>query len=75
MYSRQNTIRQMAFSPPKPMAVSAPAMSAAPLPVPSTTAQLETTTSFAEMPAMSATTICQKPSPIGANAGCRNLPM
>ena len=75
MYSRQNTIRHTAFSGPKPIAVRASVNASEPCAAPSSTAQLETTTSLAEMPAISATTICQKPSPITANAGERNLPM
>ena len=42
---------------------------------PKSTAVLETTTSLAEIPAMRATTICQKPRPIGAKKGTMNRPM
>ena len=41
---------------------------------PKSTAQLETTTSLAEIPAISATTICQKPRPMGAKKGTSHLP-
>ena len=64
IYSRQNTIRLTALRGPKPISASAAAK--APMPAaeavfatPNSTAQLVTTTSLAEMPAMSATTICQ----------------
>ncbi len=39
------------------------------------TAQEDTTTSFAEMPAMSATTICQNPKPMGAKKGTIHWPI
>ena len=41
---------------------------------PNKTAQLETTTSFAEMPAIRATAICQNPNPIGAKNGTSPCP-
>ena len=79
MYSRQNTIRHTAFKGPNPMPASSSANAAMPsaelaFTMPNSTAQLETTTSFAEMPAISATAICQKPSPTGMNTGAMNLP-
>lgn len=44
------------------------------LTMPNSTAQLETTTSLAETPAMRATAICQKPRPMGAKKGTSHLP-
>ena len=65
---------QNAFSGPKLMKDSLP-FSAAISPavfvpwIPKRTIKLETITSFAEIPATSATTICQKPRPTGASSG------
>ena len=39
------------------------------------TAQLDTTTSFAEIPAINATAICQYPKPIGAKNGSNPRPI
>ena len=64
MYNRQNTIREYALAVPNPIPLSVEARTVIPavvvtLPIPKSTLQLETTTSFAAIPAMSATTICQ----------------
>ncbi len=45
------------------------------LATPKRTAKLETTTSFAEMPDMSATTICHIPRPAGTRSGTRKRPI
>ena len=45
------------------------------LTTPKSTAQLDTTTSLADMPAIRATVICQKPSPMGAKKGTSHRPM
>src|SRR5699024_10916957 len=79
MYSRQKIIRHRALKGPKPMPSSAAAKDAMPagleaLTMPNRTAQLDTTTSLAEMPAMRATAICQKPRPMGAKKGVSSLP-
>lgn len=68
-----------AFSGPKPIPVSAEEKTAIPwgelaLTIPDRTAQLETTTSLADMPAISAASIYQDPRPIGAKTGTSHLP-
>ena len=45
------------------------------LEMPNKTAQLDTTTSFAEIPAIKATAICQYPSPSGAKKGTIHFQM
>src|SRR5699024_12569958 len=79
IYSRQKIIRQNALSCPKPAAPKMPTSVFIPAPelifgTPNRTAQLDTTTSFAEIPAIKATAICQKPNPIGAKNGTSQWP-
>ena len=45
------------------------------LETPNSTEKEETTTSLAEMPEISATAICHRPSPAGASTGTRKRPM
>ena len=78
-YSRQNTIMQYAFKGPKPSPASCPVRDAIPeaeftLLMPKSTQKLLTTTSFAEMPEISATPICHMPSPAGARIGSIQWP-
>ena len=73
-------MRQYALSGPNPTDESASAMAAMPasdvaFATPKRIAVLETTTSFAEMPAMRAVEICQKPKPIGAKKGTQARPI
>ena len=79
IYSRQKIIRQKALSCPKPAVPRIPTSVSIPaaeliLGTPNKTAQLDTTTSFAEMPAIKATAICQKPNPTGAKNGTSQCP-
>ena len=64
---------------PKPIPFNADAKALIPsgelaLTMPNNTAQLDTTTSLAEIPAISATAICQKPRPMGAKKRTSHLP-
>lgn len=79
VYKRQNTIKQKALKEVKPIAFKASENSIMPaldeeLTTPKSTAQLETTTSFAEIPAINARVICQNPKPTGAKRGAKILP-
>ena len=79
-YSREKVIRARAFKGPKPMVPREPIREVIPsgevmLVTPKSTAQLETTTSLAEMPAIRATTICQKPRPMGTKKGTISRPI
>lgn len=63
-YSRQNTISERPLAAVNPMEPSADTMESIPEEevmfwMPNKTLQLDTTTSFAAIPAISATTICQ----------------
>ena len=63
-YSRQNTMREYAFAALNPIAPSVATKLSMPWDVvifciPKSTLQLDTTTSFAAIPEISATTICQ----------------
>ena len=78
MYSRQKIIRQRALKGPKPIPSRAAAKAAIPaselaLTMPNSTAQLETTTSLAEMPAMRATVILPEAQADGGKEGGQGL--
>ena len=65
-YNKQNIIRQYAFNIPNPIPLNIAANSVIPTSelifgTANNTAQLDTTTSFAEIPAINATAICQYP--------------
>ena len=79
MYKRQNTMRQYAFNELKPIDCNCSAKICIPtselaLTTLNKIAIEETTTSLATIPAIRASTICQKPSPNGANNGLRACP-
>ena len=79
MYSSEKVIRARALAGPKPMPLSIAEREAMPaaeftLLTLKSTAQLETTTSFAETPAIRATTICQYPRPMGEKKGTSQRP-
>ena len=79
-YNKQNIIRQYAFNTPNPILFNIVANSVIPaceliFGTANNTAQLDTTTSFAEMPAINATAICQYPNPIGAKNGSNKCPI
>ena len=79
IYKRQNTMRQYAFNELKPIDCNCSAKICIPtselaLTTLNKIAIEETTTSLATIPAISASTICQKPSPNGANNGLRACP-
>ena len=80
LYSRQNSMKQYAFSGPKPMDPRMPCSAVIPSgelrpPIPNRTEQLDTTISFAVNPQIKATAICQKPSPAGARIGTSAWPI
>ena len=79
MYSSEKVISARALAGPKPMPPSMAERDAIPaaeftLFTAKSTAQLETTTSLAETPAIRATTICQYPRPTGAKNGTSHRP-
>ncbi len=81
-YNRTKSIMQYAFrgpnsgsiafrfsaTAPRPAAVSA-------FPTPKSTEKLDTTTSFAEMPAIRDTMICHRPRPAGRISGSNHFPI
>ena len=80
VYSRQNSIMAYAFLAPNPMAARLAASVCIPwaeftLLMPNSTQKLDTTTSLAEIPEISATPSCQCPSPAGAIIGSIQRPM
>ena len=75
-YNKQNVIIESAFAAEKPgytFRIDS-IMFIPPSEDANNTVKLETTTSFADIPAMSDTTICQQPSPQGIKTGAMILP-
>ena len=79
VYNKQKIINAYAFKLPNPAAVSAAVKADIPsaeliLLIPYKTEKLDTTTSFAEMPEIRATAICQLPRPAGRSTGSKIWP-